>query len=341
MAEQGRWENGKAVCEAGSRGYRLWVPTGYDTRVAAPLVVMLHGCRQKAEDLARISGMNDVAGKNNFLVVYPEQTIRGNPFRCWNWFEARHQLRGMGEPAILAAVVERVRAFHNVDAERIHVAGISAGAAMAVTLGVTYPEVFSAAGMVAGLEFAAANGVLSGLKAMKQGGPDPNQQGIVAFEAMRPVLGKNSRRRMPIIVFQGEADSTVHPANADQLIEQWAMTNHLLAAEDGKYPNWAVEVTCGAVPDGYAYQKSAYKDPAGRLLMEKWMVKGLDHAWPGSPVAAEYSDPRGPNASEEMWRFFCQATAEPLAGGAHKTFWGRSSELVHGAGRLFNKLLGR
>ena len=122
--------------------------------------------------------MNAVAEKNKFLVVYPEQPIRANLFRCWNWFDRKHQSRGAGEPSILAAIIEDVRSRHHVDPERVYVAGISAGGAMAILLGATYADLISGIGAVAGLEFKAAIGLSAGLSAMKHGGPDPEKQGL-------------------------------------------------------------------------------------------------------------------------------------------------------------------
>lgn len=320
-AGPGRWANGSAGCDLGSRKYMLWVPAGYNPQAPSPLLMMLHGCRQKPAELAEISGVNAVADKHNFLVVYPEQTIKANLLRCWNWFEAKHQSRGVGEPAILAAVVKQVQLSHKVDPERVYVAGISAGAAMAVILGATYPDIFGAVGAVAGLEFGAADGVIAGLRAMQHGGPDPNRQGVLAFEAMS--RAKNGRRRMPIIVFQGTTDSVVHPLNADQLVTQWAVTNELLGA--GNSSNQAAAVTRGRVTRGYTYQKHTHNDDAGRLLMEKWVVEGLGHAWPGSPVSAPYADPQGPDATGKMWRFFSQTTDESLAEAAGvRGLWDRS-----------------
>ncbi|MGA8309596.1 MAG: PHB depolymerase family esterase, partial [Terriglobales bacterium] len=222
----------------------------------------------------------------------------------------------------------------------VYVAGISAGAAMAVILGATYPDVFAAIGAVAGLEFRAANGLIAGLRAMKHGGPDPNQQGATAFQAMSFGLAKRDRRRMPIIIFHGNADSYVHPANADQLVDQWAVTNHMLCGNKDSDPDTAGELTNSSVAGGYAYQKYAYKDAPGRLLMEKWMVEGLGHAWPGSPVPAPYADPKGPNASEEMWRFFSQTAAESLATpSGRRMLWDRSVGLLHGAAQYVSERL--
>jgi poly(hydroxyalkanoate) depolymerase family esterase len=306
-AKAGEWVSGSASNAFGSRNYVLWVPAGYDKRKAAPLVMMLHGCMQTPQDVAAISGMNLVADKNNFLVVYPEQIKEANPLRCWNWFDAKHQERDAGEPSLLAAIVQQVRSTHRVDAHQVYVAGISAGAAMAVVMGATYPDLFSGVGVMAGLEYKSGTTVESGLAAMKQGGPDPKQQGLLAFKAMSKV---KSIHRMPVIVFHGDADPYLSSVNADQLIVQWLTTNDYL--DDGQsndsVQSGPARIIEGSVPDGHVYVRHVYGDRSGRLLLEKWIVKGLGHAWSGSPAAAPFADPKGPNASEEMWRFFGEAT---------------------------------
>jgi poly(hydroxyalkanoate) depolymerase family esterase len=273
--------------------------------------MMLHGCGQKAASLAALSGMNAIAERNKFLVVYPEQTATANLMRCWNWFNPKHQLRGAGEPSILAAIVRKVHSTHNIDLDRVYVVGISAGAAMAIVLAATYPDLFAAAGAVAGLEFRAATGAFSALGAMKKGGPDPERQGTIAFRAMSVGLSAKPKHRLPVIVFQGTDDSSVNPLNADQIIIQWASTNDYLDGNEGaRKVDRIGELENGEVPHGYRFERYIYKDGAGHLLMERWMVKGMGHAWSGSPVQDRFADPKGPNASEEMWRFFCQTTKD-------------------------------
>ena len=270
--------------------------------------MMLHGCTHDAEDMAHISGMNEVAEVNQFLVVYPEQSRLANLMKCWNWFDPKHQARDAGEPSILAATVDKVRSTHNVDADRVYVVGVSAGGAMASILGATYPDLFAAIAVFAGAEFQAATSISSGLAAMEHGGPDPVQQGRLAFEAMRGGLGHRKRRRMPVVVFHGTADTRVSPTNAEQAIAQWSKTNACLAAEHSEGGFALTEkVIGGVVPEGYAYRKHSYLEADARLLLEKWIVEGLGHAWSGSPTPSKYGDPKGPNASAEIWRFFCEA----------------------------------
>jgi poly(hydroxyalkanoate) depolymerase family esterase len=325
MAKTG-WITGNARASGGSRDYKLWVPTTLQKEKPAPLLMLLHGCTHGAEDTAEISGMNEVAEANQFLVVYPEQSRLANLMKCWNWFDPKHHSRDAGEPSILAAIVEQVSSLYNVDPDRVYVAGVSAGGAMAVIAGATYPDLFAAIAVVAGGEFAAATSVSSGFGVLKHGGPDPVQQGLSAFETMKNGLARRSRRRMPVIVFHGTADARVNPVNAEQVIAQWSKTNACLAAQQGE-SGFALseKVIAGQVPEGYAYRRHIYTDQAGRLLMEKWIVEGLDHAWPGSPTPHKYGDPKGPRASAEIWRFFCEAGSSVMPSTAPPEFSPKSS----------------
>jgi poly(3-hydroxybutyrate) depolymerase len=178
---------------------------------------------------------------------------------------------------------------------------------MASILAATYPELFAAVAIFAGTEFRAATSISEGTAVMERGGPDPVRQGQLAFEAMSSGLARKKRRRMPVIVFHGTADTRVNIVNADQVIAQWSKTNACLAAEHSESEfALAEEIIPGAAPNGYAYRRHMYKEPDASLLMEKWLVQGLGHAWSGSPKASKYGDPKGPNASAEIWRFFCE-----------------------------------
>jgi len=309
MAKEG-WVTGSARAAGGSRDYKLWVPPGLVNEKPAPLLMLLHGCTHGAEEMAEISGMNEVANRNHFLVVYPEQSRLANLLKCWNWFDPKHQSRDAGEPSILAEIVRQVCSLYGVDSERVYIAGVSAGGAMAVIAAATYPDLFSALAVAAGAEFQAAQGVSEGLVVMKQGGPDPVQQGRAAFAAMKPGLARKSRKRLPVIVFHGTEDASVNPVNANQIIAQWGETNACLASAAGETGFSISEKIVGEiVPKGYAYDRHIYADQRGHLLMEKWIVKGLGHAWSGTAKEHKYCDPKGPNASEEIWRFFREATS--------------------------------
>jgi poly(hydroxyalkanoate) depolymerase family esterase len=306
---QANWTTGSVSNTSGTRDYKLWVPINYDGKRAVPLVLMLHGCTQNPDDFAAGTQMNALADTHTFLVAYPDQPSSANGNKCWNWFQPAHQQRGMGEPSLLAAVVQQVQATYRVDPERIYVAGMSAGGAMAVIMGATYPDLFRGVGVSAGLEYKAAEDLLGALAAQQAGGPDPNQQGRAAYQAMGTYA-----RRMPVIVFHGSLDPTVNRVNGDQTLNQWAQTNDLL--DDGADNNSVDDVPevtiAGKVPDGYTYTQSVYHDAKGKLLSEKWIVDGMTHRWSGGSAEGSYTDPKGPNASAEMWRFFSTTTREVL-----------------------------
>jgi poly(hydroxyalkanoate) depolymerase family esterase len=311
---QAGWTAGTVRTAGGSRNFKLWIPSTPESGRPWPLLMLLHGCRLDAARMAAISGMNDVAEANRFLVVYPEQSRRANLLRCWNWFRPEHQERGAGEPSVLAAIVGQVQSNYNIDPERVYVAGVSAGGAMATILAATYPDLFAALAVFAGAEFKAACTISEGFAAMKRGGPDPTRQGQLAFEVMRSGLAETKRRRIPVIVLHGTADDRVSPVNADQIITQWGKTNACLAEEQAETGFSLTEkVIDGKVAGGYAYQRHIYVENDSRLLLEKWLVQGLRHAWSGSPESSKYGDPKGPNASAEIWRFFCEAGSKSTA----------------------------
>lgn len=286
-AQANGWVTGTACNVSGCRNYKLWVPTNYSGSTPVPLVMMLHGCTQNPDDFAAGTQMNTLADANTFLVVYPEQPSSANASNCWNWFEVAHQSRGAGEPAILALIVQQIGSSYRVNPKRVYVAGMSAGAAMTVIMGATYPDIFAAIGVHSGLEYKAGTDLTSGLAYLAMG----------KFE-----------RRMPTIVFHGTLDVTVQVVNGNQVLAQWAQTNDY--ADDGvdnqSVNDTPTQTTTGAVPNGYSYTTTFYDDARGRPLMQKWMVKDMRHAWSGGSSAGSYTDSKGPNASQIMWNFFRQ-----------------------------------
>lgn len=266
---------------AGRLEYWLYVPSSGHHR-PMPLILMLHGCTQTPQDFALGTGMNHLAEAHGCLVAYPAQPRSANAQRCWNWFSPEHQRRGQGEPALIAGLTREVMATHRVDEHRVFVAGLSAGGAAAAIMAAAYPELYAAVGVHSGLACGAAHDVPSAFAAMRQGGGRARRKA-------------QAGRAVPMIVFHGDQDATVHPANADDIIAMSAPNQRL-----------SRESQSGGVPGGHAWRRTIHRDAAGHTLLEQWLVQGAGHAWSGGNAAASYTDARGPDASREMLRFFLE-----------------------------------
>jgi poly(hydroxyalkanoate) depolymerase family esterase len=247
--------------------------------------------------------MNQVANQYHLIVVYPQQASISNPYRCWNWFYPANQSRGRGEPAIIAGIVQSIEqqtSQWTIDSRRVYVAGISAGAAMSVILGATYPDIFAAIGVHSGFEYQAATAPNDVAQVSLQGGPNPLQQGQLAYKVMGGFA-----RIVPTIVFHGTNDSIINPVNGDQVVEQWMQTDML--ASHGTYRtdfHNPTSTTKGQVPGGHSYTMYTWNDPRGSQIQQYWKVDGMGHSWSGGSYSGSYSDPLGPDASLAMYTFF-------------------------------------
>jgi poly(hydroxyalkanoate) depolymerase family esterase len=306
-----------------------------------PLVVMLHGCDQDAEVFAEMTGMNLLAARYGFGVAYPEQS--DHPLRCWRWYEPAHQVRGQGEPAAIVSVVDAIAARRDVtiDHSRIYIAGLSAGASMATIVAATYPDVFAALAVVAGVPYGAASDCLGAFNVMERIAarmptpdafsawtdywnaywtcslagdinpflapiPAPDALGGRALEAMG-----DARRVVPLVVFQGLADQTVRPHNGRDVVSQWAQTDDLAldGADDDDVDDVPEAEKPGSVSGGHEFLERSYGDERGNEVIRAYLIRGMAHAWPGGAPNMDYSDPAGPDASRLIWTFF---SAHPM-----------------------------
>jgi len=284
----GDWLTGMALGPAGARGYHLFRPAGLPTQEPAPLLVMLHGCEQNGHDLAASSRMNTLAARAGCWVLYPEQDRIANLHGCWNWF-ARRTGKAEAEAATLRAMVDQVLQLYPVDASRVALAGLSAGAGMAALLATEYPARWSAVAMHSGVAPGAARSTATALAAMvgkrhaDLGAPGP--QGLP-----------------PLLVLQGTVDRVVAPGNGADAAQAWATALGAKARpprvlqRGARYP---MRVTDFAL--------------RGRVWVQLCEIEGLGHAWSGGAPRLAYSDPKGPDASRLILAFVQKQWARSVA----------------------------
>ena len=313
---------------AGVRAYKLYVPAGGND-VARPLIVMLHGCTQGPDDFADGTGMNALADRHGFLVAYPEQPQSANSSRCWNWFNAADQHRDRGEPSLIAGIAADVGQRFAVDADRIHIVGFSAGAAMAAVVAAAYPDVFASAAIHSGVPLDVAHDVPSALAVMRTGPvsglSSTNRGATLGTLANSPLAGygvgargrpagQSPALRTPTIVFHGDRDTIVHPRNGEHIVTQWLSSGHdpdggdsVTTAGDPAADGTSTAITeRGQAPGGRPFTRRILRGDRDRPLLEHWRVHGGTHAWSGGNAAGSHTDPKGPDASAEIVRFFAQ-----------------------------------
>jgi poly(hydroxyalkanoate) depolymerase family esterase len=281
--------------------YRLYLPSGSASRDSLPLVVMLHGCTQDSLSFADGTRMNTLAEVGRFAVLYPEQSERSNPLRCWNWFEAA-SLVGGGEAGLIARLVDQVTVRRPIDPRRVYVVGMSAGGAMACILAVRHSRLFAACAIHSGLTYGAAISPMQARDAMRSG------LAAASIKNARRLMRESSESEVmvPTLVIHGDRDTKVNPVNADQIIEQLKARAEF------------IDPTAGAllasderliVSGGRTYRQQDYTQ-RGRIMLRKILVEGMGHAWSGGDARYEFNDGAGPDASRLIVDFVMQYQRE-------------------------------
>ncbi len=287
---KGDWLAGIAMGPGGARGYHLFRPAGLQLKFGEklPLMVMLHGCGQTGRDFAAVTRMNQLAVRERFLVLYPDQDRLHHPQGCWNWYDERSG-KSAAEAATLMAAVDQVCLLYRADRARVAVAGLSAGASMAALLGSNYPARFQAVVMHSGVALGAAKSSAGVLGAMtgRRAPPMPTSAVGKALKAAASHV-----ELPPLLVLHGDRDIVVSHSNADSAARVWAAAT-------------------GALPTAPRLRQRGQRHPMqvtdykrrGRTYVTLCEVAGLGHAWSGGPPKLMFSDPAGPDATRLIWAF--------------------------------------
>ncbi len=275
------------------RAYRLYVPPHVIGSEPLPLVVMIHGCRESAEDFERGTRMNAIADRGGFAVLYPDQATFANIRRCWNWFEP-NTAAGHGECAIILEMIKAAQQHVALDRARVYVAGMSSGGALAALLAYHHPGVFAAAAVHSGLPPMMPPSAAAAISAMEKGvrvDPEALADSYWNTHEVPPP---------PLMVLHGNADETVTERNASGLVKVWeklfesAPQATQLAREEREFD---------ATESARAYsQIDLQRD--GRIVVRSLRIHGLAHAWSGGDAALQFNDAKGPDASAAIWKFF-------------------------------------
>lgn len=280
---RGRWRRGSTTIDVsrllpGLRVHRTWryglyVPRGLRDDEAAPLIVVLHGCRQRALRFSQASGWVAHADRARVRLLCPDQRRLSNFLRCWNWFDPRAQ-RGLGELQVVLSMIDQVAQRVSVDARSIAAVGISAGGAMAALLAFHHPERFRAVATVAAPPLLGNFGLLSSRLVM--------HQGLMRDPAL--ALGATTKACAPLAIIHGRKDAVVNPRCAEQLLAQAAETYRRARIETERLER-ADASSAAAVTEYHA---------GGALILRRIEIAALGHAWTGGPGGHPFCERGGP-----------------------------------------------
>jgi len=297
--------------------YIVYTPTSYSRAHPAPLLVMVHGCQTTAEQQMRANLYNQLAEREGFVVMYPDidesGTMQPGPLRnCWRFPTPQSWHRDGGDAAAIAGMTRATIDRFKTDPERTYLEGMSAGGFMTSILAAAYPDLYAAVGINAAGAYA-DSGCLFG---------NPGMPVETSAQLAREEMGPRARI-VPRIVSGGDADAGISPPCADKALDQGLRTNNLVLgdSQDGPISLKPASVREEPAPPGrYGSTVSTYRDPAGCVIGERWLIHGMNHFWPGGssdPQWANFTDPKGPSGAELTWRFLSRytksATAMPCA----------------------------
>jgi poly(hydroxyalkanoate) depolymerase family esterase len=293
-----------------SRDYVVYVPKNASRFRRSPLVVLIHGCKQTADDIARGTRIADFADRQGTVVLLPTQKDSANPWRCWNWFDTRTS-RGEGEAAIVAAQIRAVRRRYRIDRKRVYVAGMSSGGALAAVLGVRFPRLVAAVAVHSGIACGAARSAMSAISVLKRG---PEQDVVAIAAAVRNAM-LPSEVRVPLLAIQGDRDEVVRPAHAPALVSQYLALN-------GDDPARAADTEARVShPDGRVEIVRDWRRD-GRLVVRFVEVQGLGHAWSGGDDNLDFNDAGPPDATALLGSFLADALSSRPEGAKRRwLFW--------------------
>jgi poly(hydroxyalkanoate) depolymerase family esterase len=286
--------------------FLVYTPSTYDPARPAPLVVLTHGCNTTAAQQEAASIADPIAEREGFVVMYPDNDDNLHAVQCWRWYDKPQQHRDTGDLATIAGMTRAVMSMRSLDAQRVYEIGMSSGALITSDLAAAYPDLYAAIGIMAGGPYGEDSCLIE-----QNGAPSVSDVPKAASDAFAEE-GQRARV-MPFIVLNGDQDHTVAPACGQQAVDQWVRTDNLVISGQQTAPLGLAPTAdrAGAVPGGYAFDVLSYRGPDGCVVGEHWVVHGMDHFWSGGttdPKYAQFTDPRGPNASAAAWAFFSRFT---------------------------------
>ncbi len=275
-----------------TRRYTVHIPPGYNWRRSTPLVMVLHGCLQCDEQIQHVSNFDAIADKAGFVVVYPFVTsYSGLRIKnCWGWWSKNQIEAGGGEVEDLWGIIEQVKAEFNIDRKRIHVAGLSSGAAMATAMMVVHGHKIASGGTVAGVPYSetqrAVATPLSGWQQFKSVKDVSNAMTVGMDE---------KKRNIPIFIVHSKNDRTVDIQAAYNIRDSWAECFEIDISK-------RIKVNSGKTFDT-PWVHTKYLNGSRKTLIETLFVEGPDHGWYGGK-SGDFSYPEAPNISRLFWNFF-------------------------------------